>query len=86
MKKLDYEKLNTFIASDIIRPFYEIRLDRLKLAKISIIARRKNPYLFKAKNIETSGDLAKSMLDAFLSLSRFLLRSSWGLPITFYFI
>lgn len=67
MEKLDYEKLNTFIASDVIKPFYEIRLERLSLAKISIIAKRKNPYLFKAKNIETSGDLAKSMLDAFLS-------------------
>ncbi len=67
MKKLNYEKLNQFIASDVITPFYEIRLDRLNQAKLSIISKRKNPYLFKAKNIETAGDLAKSMLDAFLS-------------------
>ncbi len=67
MQKLDYEKLDAFISSDVIKPFYEIRLLRLESAKISIIARRKNPYLFKAKNIETSGDLAKSILDAFLS-------------------
>ncbi|TSA44518.1 DNA methylase, partial [bacterium] len=67
MKKLNYEKLNTFIASDVIRPFYEIRLTRLKSAKLSDISKRKNPYLFKAKNIETAGDLAKSILDAFLS-------------------
>lgn len=67
MKKLNYEKLNTFIASDVIRPFYKIRLDRLKSASLAIIAKRKNPYLFKAKNIETAGDLAKSILDAFLS-------------------
>lgn len=31
------------------------------------IARRKNPYLFKAKNIDTAGNLAAGMLDAFLS-------------------
>lgn len=67
MKKLNYEKLNTFIASDVIRPFYGIRLNRLESAKLSYIAKRKNPYLFKAKNIETAGDLAKSILDAFLS-------------------
>ena len=67
MKKINYEKLNTFIASDIIKPFYEIRLARLKFAKLSTISKRKNPYLFKAKNIETAGDLAKSILDAFLS-------------------
>lgn len=67
MKKLNYEKLNTFIAFDVIRPFYEIRLSRLESAKLSDISKRKNPYLFKAKNVETAGDLAKSILDAFLS-------------------
>lgn len=67
MKKLNYEKLNSFIASDVIKPFYEIRLSRLESAKLSEISKRKNPYLFKAKNIETAGDLAKSILDAFLS-------------------
>lgn len=67
MKKLDYEKLNEFIASDVIKPFYDVRLTRLESAKLSDISKRKNPYLFKAKNIETSGDLAKSILDAFLS-------------------
>ncbi|OGH83681.1 MAG: hypothetical protein A2261_03395 [Candidatus Magasanikbacteria bacterium RIFOXYA2_FULL_44_8] len=67
MKRLDYAKLNAFIASDVIKPFYEIRLARLESAKLSNISKRKNPYLFKAKNIETAGDLAKSILDAFLS-------------------
>ena len=67
MKKLNYKKLNAFIASDVIKPFYDIRLIRLKSAKLSDISKRKNPYLFKAKNIETAGDFAKSILDAFLS-------------------
>ncbi len=67
MKELNYDKLNAFIASDIIQPFYKIRLERLEFAKLANIAKRKNPYLFKAKNIETAGDLAKGLLDAFLS-------------------
>lgn len=67
MKQLDYKKLNAFIASDVIQPFYKIRFDRLTNAKLSDVVKRKNPYLFKAKNIETAGDLAKSILDAFLS-------------------
>lgn len=67
MKKINYERLNAFIASDVIQPFYEIRLSRLALASIATISKRKNPYLFKAKNIEMAGDLAKSILDAFLS-------------------
>ena len=67
MKKLNYSKLNAYTTSDIIQPFYKIRLERLEFAKLSEIAKRKNPYLFKAKNIETAGDLAKGLLDAFLS-------------------
>src|SRR3989344_5924395 len=67
MNKLNYEKINNFIASDVIQPFYHIRLDRLQNAKLSDIAKRKNPYLLKAKNVETAGDFAKGLLDAFLS-------------------
>lgn len=67
MNEINYEELNDFIASDIIQPFYKIRLERLEMAKLAKIAKRKNPYLFKAKNIETAGDLAKGLLDAFLS-------------------
>ncbi len=67
MKKLNYKRLNAFIVSDVIRPFYEIRFKALKVIKLKDIARRKNPYLFKAKNVETAGDLAKNILDAFLS-------------------
>ena len=67
MNKMNYEELSGFITSDVIQPFYEIRLKRLKSASLANVARRKNPYLFKAKNIETAGDLAKSVLDAFLS-------------------
>lgn len=67
MDKLDYEELGAFITSDVIQPFYEIRLNRLAGASLEFIVKRKNPYLFKAKNIETAGDLAKGILDAFLS-------------------
>lgn len=67
MKKIDYKKLNIFIASNVIRLFYKIRTSRLKVASLPAIFKRKNPYLFKAKNIETAGDLAKAILDAFLS-------------------
>ena len=51
MKKLNYDKLNAFIASDVIQPFYKIRLERLEFAKLANISKRKNPYLFNAKNI-----------------------------------
>lgn len=67
MNKLNYKKLNQFIATDIIHPFYDNRLLSLKQIKLKAVIKRKNPYLFKAKNIETAGDFAKYLLDAFLS-------------------
>lgn len=39
-------------------------LSRLKLKKVLL---RKNPYLFKAKNILTAHELVKTLLDAYLS-------------------
>lgn len=67
MSRIDYEKLNTFIASDVIQPFYQKRLEKLEKMKLKTVIKRKNPYLFKAKNINIAGDLAKDILNAFLS-------------------
>ena len=47
--------------------FHSKRLQRLETLKLSEILKRKNPYLFKAKNILTAQDLVKTFLDAHLS-------------------
>lgn len=67
MKKVDYKKLNNFIATDVVNPFYEKRIEKLKSIKLKDVMKRKNPYLFKAKNIQTAGDLVNDILNAFLS-------------------
>lgn len=67
MKKVDYKKLDSFIASDVVTPFYEKRIEKLKSIKLKDVMSRKNPYLFKAKNIQTAGDLVNDILNAFLS-------------------
>ena len=43
------------------------RLKNLQKLKLNQILKRKNPYLFKAKNILTAQDLVKGLLDAHLS-------------------
>lgn len=50
-----------------IGSFHEKRLTKLKQLKLSDILKRKNPYLFKAKNILTSEELVKTFLEAHLS-------------------
>ncbi len=67
MNSLDIAKLNEYVNENII-DFHERRikiLEELKLDKVL----KKNPYLFKAKNINFAGELILGLLDAFLSSS-----------------
>lgn len=50
-----------------MNPFYDKRFEKLRQLQIRDIIKRKNPYLFKAKNIELAGEFVKSIVDAFLS-------------------
>jgi|SRR5579884_3343792 len=67
MQNLTYEEISDFIASNIIKPFYQLRLDRLNELELHSVLRRKNPYLFKAKNITTAQDFVVDILQAHLS-------------------
>ena len=48
-------------------PLLTKRLESLAGLKLEKVLARKNPYLFKAKYIESAGDLVKQLLDAHLS-------------------
>lgn len=62
-----YPRWHEFLAREVMTPFYLKRLEKLESLRLSDVLKRKNPYLFKAKNIELAGDLARSIVDAFLS-------------------
>lgn len=49
--------------------FHERRLARLAQIKIDDLLMRKNPYLFRTKNILTAGELISGIMEAFLSSS-----------------
>lgn len=59
----------SFFVNDNIQFFHRARLQRLTELKLDDLLKRKNPYLFKAKNITTAADLVSGLLDAFLSSS-----------------
>lgn len=65
MKKLDIKKVAEFVEKNIVI-FHERRLKKLGSLELQKNLLRKNPYLFKAKNILTAQDLIKNLLDAFL--------------------
>ncbi len=52
---------------DNIPAFHQRRLESLGGLKLRNVLKRKNPYLFKAKNVNTAGELVKGILDAHLS-------------------
>jgi len=52
---------------DNIPAFHQRRLESLGGLKLKNVLKRKNPYLFKAKNVNTAGELVLGILDAHLS-------------------
>ena len=67
MDELNLEELNQFVNENIVQ-FHDNRLKGLSKLNLGKLI-QKNPYLFKAKNIEFAGDLIRGFLDAFLSSS-----------------
>jgi Type II restriction endonuclease EcoO109I len=66
--------MNSQLLADIVEyvetnigAFHATRIQNLSKLKLPAILARKNPYLFKAKNILTAQDLVKTLLDAHLS-------------------
>ncbi|MDD5287758.1 MAG: PmeII family type II restriction endonuclease [Dehalococcoidales bacterium] len=66
MKAISSEGVSIYV-KEHIGGFHQARLDSLKSLKLSSILKKKNPYLFKAKNITLAQDLVKTLLDAHLS-------------------
>ncbi len=66
MKKLNLQDVTDYVSKNIGN-FHDARLKSLSGLELKKILLRKNPYLFKAKNILTSEALIKQILDAHLS-------------------
>ena len=66
MKPITQQEITDYVEANI-QVFHQRRLDKLQELKLMDVVRRKNPYLFKTKNINTAHDFVTSILDAFLS-------------------
>jgi hypothetical protein len=64
--RIETKKLISYIENNI-NEFNEARLNKIGELNLNDILLRKNPYLFKAKNILTSQDLIQNLVDAYLS-------------------
>jgi hypothetical protein len=68
MNKIDLDDVRKFVENNI-QKFHDSRLENLEKTDLKGLIRKKNPYLFKAKNIETAQELIESLLNAKLSSS-----------------
>jgi len=66
VKQVKIEDVRTYISNNI-GTFHSNRLQNLRQLKLDQILRRKNPYLFKAKNVLLAQDFVRTLLDAHLS-------------------
>ncbi len=67
MRPLDLTRVCEYVNENIV-DFHQCRLKSIETLKLEQLL-RKNPYLFKAKNICTAPELIAGFLDAFLSSS-----------------
>ncbi len=66
MQEFELSRVVGFVEENI-GSFHKDRLSSLEQLKLKRILQRKNPYLYKAKNILTAQDFVKSLLDSHLA-------------------
>lgn len=66
MQQITQEMIVQYVEENIPK-FHRNRIEKLKRLKLKDVLKRKNPYLFKVKNIITAGEFVKTILDAYLS-------------------
>lgn len=76
MKKFDLKKVTEYVEQHIME-FHDSRLAKVDSIKLKDVLLSKNPYLFKAKNVNQSRDIITGILDAFLSSSEEGIFGNW---------
>jgi hypothetical protein len=66
-----------------ISQFHKQRIEKIKTLKLMQVLKKKNPYLFKAKYLKTSGEIVKQLIEAYISSSEETMFGDWleGLAI-----
>ena len=82
MKPLDIKDVKKYVEKNI-GDFHSRRVEKLGDLQLKTVLKRKNPYLFKAKNILTAQELIQAIVDAYISSSEEGIFGNWleGLAI-----
>ena len=82
MKPLEIQKVVKYVEENIAA-FHIKRIESLNKLKLSQVLKRKNPYLFKAKYMQTSEQIIRGIVDAHISSNEETIFGNWleGLAI-----
>ncbi|MDR1459324.1 MAG: cytosolic protein, partial [Bacteroidales bacterium] len=82
MKHLNIIEVTQFVETNI-GMFHEKRIKSLDNLKLDKVLKRKNPYLFKAKDTATSEQIVRGIVDAHISSNEETIFGDWleGLAI-----
>ena len=76
MKALDIQKVVQYVEENI-GYFHQKRIQRLNKLKLSQVLKRKNPYLFKAKYMQTSEQIIRGIVDAHIPSNEETIFGNW---------
>ena len=76
MNELNLKDVTQYV-EDNIAVFHEKRLNSLEKLRLSHVLKRKNPYLFKAKNTETSEQIVRGIVNAHISSNEETIFGDW---------
>lgn len=65
MEKLNLKDVEQYVNTNIVR-FHEDKLRILQRLRLTQVLKKKNPYLFRAKNITVASDLISDIMSAYL--------------------
>ncbi|NMZ71240.1 Type II restriction endonuclease EcoO109I [Pseudomonas peli] len=82
MQLLNLDDVARYVEENI-GGFHQKRIDSLSRLKLKAVLKRKNPYMFKAKNVQTAEQIVRGILDAHISSNEETLFGDWleGLAI-----
>ncbi len=76
MKPIKISKVVEYVEQNI-SSFHDKRIQKINSLELKTVLKRKNPYLFKAKHLQTPEQLIRSITDAFISSNEETLFGDW---------
>lgn len=82
MERLHLPDVSRYVETNI-GEFHQRRIQNLEKLKLLSVLRRKNPYLFRAKNVLTAGQIIKGLVDSHIASHEETIFGNWleGLAI-----